>query len=156
MLGLSCSMWTLSWSMWGLVPRPGIKRRDPALGAQSLSHWNQESPTFCSFKCFFARVKSNQALVKEDQISILLDWILVQLPCTLGPSLIWHIAGCNCPHHRLQSQQKQIMSTAEGKNHLLMPSLSRCLNSPVRQAVPQRWRVLVKVPQLINGPLWIF
>ena len=30
--GLSCGM-------WDLVPQPGIKRRVPALRAQSLSHW---------------------------------------------------------------------------------------------------------------------
>ena len=35
----SCSMWTLSHSMWDLVSQPGIEPGSPALGAQSLSHW---------------------------------------------------------------------------------------------------------------------
>ena len=35
----SCGKWSLSWSMWDLVPWPGIKPRAPALGVQSLSHW---------------------------------------------------------------------------------------------------------------------
>ena len=33
--GLRCSIPTLSCSMWGLVPWPGIESRSPALGAQS-------------------------------------------------------------------------------------------------------------------------
>ena len=37
--GLSCSMWTLSPSMWDLVSWPGMELRPPALGAWSLSHW---------------------------------------------------------------------------------------------------------------------
>ena len=36
-LGLSCSMWTLSCSIWDQVPWPGIKPRPHALGVQSLS-----------------------------------------------------------------------------------------------------------------------
>ena len=36
---LSCTMQTLSWGMWDLVPSPGIKPGLPALGARSLSHW---------------------------------------------------------------------------------------------------------------------
>ena len=35
----SCSMLTLSWGMWDLVPWPGITPRPPALEARSLSHW---------------------------------------------------------------------------------------------------------------------
>ena len=42
-------------------------------------------PTFCSFKCFFAGVKSSHALVKEDWVSFLLAWILLQLPSAQGP-----------------------------------------------------------------------
>ena len=38
-LDFSCSMWTLSWGMWDLVPWPEIKPRTPALGVQSLSRW---------------------------------------------------------------------------------------------------------------------
>ena len=36
---LSCTMQTLSWGMWDLVPSPGIKPGLPALGAWILSHW---------------------------------------------------------------------------------------------------------------------
>ena len=32
-------MWTLSCSMWDLVPWPGIEPRLPALGVESFSHW---------------------------------------------------------------------------------------------------------------------
>ena len=35
----SCSMWTLSWSIWDLVPWPGIEIGPPTLGAWSLSYW---------------------------------------------------------------------------------------------------------------------
>ena len=46
----SCSMQTLSCSMWDLVPRPRIKPRPPALGAWSLSHWTtREVPIICLF-----------------------------------------------------------------------------------------------------------
>ena len=36
----SCSIWTLSCSMWDLVPWPGMEPRAPALGPWSLSNWN--------------------------------------------------------------------------------------------------------------------
>ena len=36
---LCCCMWTLSCSIWDLVPWPGIEPRLPTLGVQSLSHW---------------------------------------------------------------------------------------------------------------------
>ena len=35
----SFGLWTLSCSLWDLLPRPGIKPRLLAWGAQSLSHW---------------------------------------------------------------------------------------------------------------------
>ena len=38
-LGLCCSIRTLSCGMWDIVPWPGIKPESPALGAQSLSPW---------------------------------------------------------------------------------------------------------------------
>ena len=42
----SCSMQTLSWGMWDLVPWPGIEPRPPALGVWSLNHWTpREAPT---------------------------------------------------------------------------------------------------------------
>ena len=48
----SCGRQTLSCSMWGLVPWPGIKHAPPALGAQSLGH--PESPSL-PFKKMFTR-----------------------------------------------------------------------------------------------------
>ena len=47
-----CGKQTLSCSMWGLAPRPGIKHVSPALGVQSLSHWTTppgKSPSILSF-----------------------------------------------------------------------------------------------------------
>ena len=35
----NCGMQTLSYSMWNLVPWPGIKPRPPALGAWGHSYW---------------------------------------------------------------------------------------------------------------------
>ena len=34
-----CDLWTISWSMWDLVPWPGTEPRPPVLGVQNLSHW---------------------------------------------------------------------------------------------------------------------
>ena len=46
----SCSMQTLSCSMWDLVPRPGIKFGPPATRARSLSHrTTREVPTSLSW-----------------------------------------------------------------------------------------------------------
>ena len=43
----SCSLQTLSCSIWDLVPCPGIKPQPPALGAWSLSHWTaREAPKY--------------------------------------------------------------------------------------------------------------
>ena len=38
-LGLNCSMWTLSYGLWGLGPQPEVEPGPPALEAQSLSLW---------------------------------------------------------------------------------------------------------------------
>ena len=47
---LSCSMITLNWGRWDLVPCPGIKPVLPALGAWSLSHWTtREVPCLLLF-----------------------------------------------------------------------------------------------------------
>ena len=35
----SCSMQTLSWGLWVLVPPPGVEAKLLALGAWTLSHW---------------------------------------------------------------------------------------------------------------------
>ena len=44
-------MWTLSFCMWNLLPRPGIEPRPPALGAWSLSHWpTREVPINSSYR----------------------------------------------------------------------------------------------------------
>ena len=138
-LGLSCSIRTLSLSIWCLVPWPRIKPRDPALGAWSLSHWTTKNVPL-SVVLNVSLLESNQVRYWLSRTRFPFFWTGSSSSCpvhwVLG--LVWHIAGCSCPHHRLQSQQKQIMSAVEGKNHLLMPSLSRCLNAPVRQAV-QIW-----------------
>ena len=42
--GLCYRIWTLSYSMWGLVPWPGIEPGPPALRALSLSHWTTGPP----------------------------------------------------------------------------------------------------------------
>ena len=43
---VSCSVQTLSWGLWNLVPQPGIEPRPPKLGVQSLNHWTtREVPT---------------------------------------------------------------------------------------------------------------
>ena len=52
----NCSMRTLNWGMWDLVPRPGIKPRPPALGAQSLSHWTTREVLKLLLKCSMAQV----------------------------------------------------------------------------------------------------
>ena len=42
----SCSMWTLSWGKWDLVPWWRIKPRSPEMGVWRLSHWaTREVPT---------------------------------------------------------------------------------------------------------------
>ena len=61
-LGLSCSMWDILVAACGLlvvacmrdlVPRPGIERSPPALGAQSLTHWTTtEVPTLSEVTFF--------------------------------------------------------------------------------------------------------
>ena len=59
-LGLSCSVQTLSWDVWELVPWPGIKSRPPALGTQSLSHWTtRESLNFFIFNLTNREVNLN-------------------------------------------------------------------------------------------------
>ena len=42
-LGLSCSMQTLSCDLLGPLPCPGIEPGPPALAVWSLSHWNRKS-----------------------------------------------------------------------------------------------------------------
>ena len=46
----SCSMQSLSYSMWDLVPQSGIESRPSVLGVQNLSHWTtREVPSHCCF-----------------------------------------------------------------------------------------------------------
>ena len=45
----SCSVWTLSCSMWVLVLWPGIEPRTPELGAWGLSHWTTREVSGPSF-----------------------------------------------------------------------------------------------------------
>ena len=42
-LDLHCGMWTLGYSMWDLVPWPGIESGPSALGVRSPSHWTTKS-----------------------------------------------------------------------------------------------------------------
>ena len=46
----TCGMQTLSYSMWDLVPWPGIEPGPLALGAQSLSHWTSRKVPRETFK----------------------------------------------------------------------------------------------------------
>ena len=47
----SCSLWTLSWDMWDLVPWPGIETLAPPVGVWSHSHWiTREDPTVAFVK----------------------------------------------------------------------------------------------------------
>ena len=48
--GLCYSIWTLSYSMWGLVPWPGIEPGPPALRAPSLSHWTTRGVPHVAFQ----------------------------------------------------------------------------------------------------------
>ena len=52
--GPSCGMqylwWTLSCSMWALIPWPGIKPGSPALGAWGSNHWTIEKSQSNSLK----------------------------------------------------------------------------------------------------------
>ena len=45
------STWTLSCSMWDVVPWPGIEPRPPALGVQSLSRWTTRKVLYFLFQC---------------------------------------------------------------------------------------------------------
>ena len=44
-----CGMWTLSCSIWDLVPWWRIEPRSTALGSQSLSHWTKREALILSF-----------------------------------------------------------------------------------------------------------
>ena len=48
-LGLSCSMQTLSGGMWDLVPWPETQFGPPALGAWSFSHWTTRAVPLVQF-----------------------------------------------------------------------------------------------------------
>ena len=51
--GLSYGMPDFSFSMWNLVPQPGIEPRPLALGVQSLSHWtSRKDPGGPCLVCF--------------------------------------------------------------------------------------------------------
>ena len=61
----SCSLQNVlgcfSWSMWDLVPWPGIKRKLPALGTGSCSHWTTREvphPSFLKLVIFSLLFKS--------------------------------------------------------------------------------------------------
>ena len=52
----SCSLWTLSYSMWDLVPWPGSKSRPPVLGTRSLSHWISREVPRLYFLFYFGKL----------------------------------------------------------------------------------------------------
>ena len=63
---LSCSMWTLTWGMWDLIPWSGIEPGTPALGAWSLSYrTTREIPWTATCK----RMKSEHSLTLYIKIS---------------------------------------------------------------------------------------
>lgn len=49
----SCSMQTLSWGTWDLIPRPGLEPGPPALGAWSLIHWTTREVPRIPFSYLF-------------------------------------------------------------------------------------------------------
>ena len=55
-LGLSCSMRTLSYGMWDLVPWPETQFRPPALGAWSFNHWTIRVVPIAQFWIMFLMV----------------------------------------------------------------------------------------------------
>ena len=59
----------LSYSMWDLVPRPGIESRPPVLGAQSLSHWNTREVLR-----MYAEYKMNIKISIMSRIMVELPW----------------------------------------------------------------------------------
>ena len=70
----SCCVRTLSCSMWGLVPWPGIKSRPPAQGVQSLSHWTpREVPLSVDFD-------GQQLVKKSPRLAVLIHTTCT--PCT--------------------------------------------------------------------------
>ena len=81
----SCSMWTLGWSMWDLVPWPGTKSGSPALRVGSLSYWLTRevpslsllSPSFSSLSYYLIFTALSIELRYVDQPS------LYQLICCL-------------------------------------------------------------------------
>ena len=59
-------MWTLSCSMWHLVPQPGIEHKPHELGVQSLNHWTtREVPKFIWKDKEFVKEVTAQTKKKE-------------------------------------------------------------------------------------------
>lgn len=65
----SCSLRTLSWGMWNLIPCPGIEAQPPALGAWSLSQWTTMEVPGCF--CFFFLIYKN--------IQVIYSWARLDL-----------------------------------------------------------------------------
>ena len=86
-LGLCCSMWTLSWGMWDLVPWPVVEPGSPALEAQSLSHWTtKEVPQIHSSIVSLLPLGGKPHKVR--------DFICPVHPlCTLVPTVLRHTMG---------------------------------------------------------------
>ena len=65
----SCSMLTLSWGLWVLVPPPGIEPKLPALEAWTLSQWTtEEVPQTCSLEAINTHLLSHSSVKSEVQV----------------------------------------------------------------------------------------
>ena len=71
----SCSMWTLSWGMWYLVPRPRIEPRLPALGVWSHSCWTTSK---VPVPFFHFSVWKNLAFGIKEHLGVLIPMLWIQ------------------------------------------------------------------------------
>ena len=106
----SCGMWTLSCSMWNLVPWPVIKAGPPALGALSLNHW---TTTEIPVTVLTRRLVE----VMEFQLSYFKSWKMVLRKCStqyankLGKLSSGHRTGKG--QLSFQSQRKAMSENAQ-------------------------------------------
>ena len=98
----SCSLRTLSWGMWNLIPCPGIEAQPPALGAWSLSQWTaREVPGWFCFFFFNTQEHPGYLLLSTAGFG---NYILLKDSLPLVP--FYHTFSC-CTHtslkHRLST-----------------------------------------------------
>lgn len=106
------SKWTLSCSMWDLVPQPGIETGPPELGVGSLCHWTTGTVlgflvyNRCCWKKLNARwwngnvvlyIKKNGSVVTflERSIKKWLSWVLDCTSCVLDSLGTFQYQGRN-------------------------------------------------------------